>query len=103
MAFETRGGGTYYYRKERQGKQVFSRYIGNGRLADITSSIDADIRDASEEKRLQRRREKEKDWIADSKLLLLERAMMKEIQKELESKGYHKHKGEFRRERKKAN
>lgn len=38
MAWETRNGKRYYYRKQRIGNKVVSRYVGTGILAEIAES-----------------------------------------------------------------
>lgn len=40
MGWETRGNGTYYYRKVRRGGRVTSEYIGGGYLAEALAGID---------------------------------------------------------------
>ena len=45
MGWETRGNGTYYYRKVRRGSRVMSEYIGAGVLAEVYAELDADARD----------------------------------------------------------
>jgi hypothetical protein len=41
MAYESRNGRTYYYKKERQGKKVVSVYCGNGERAELWADITA--------------------------------------------------------------
>ena len=40
MGWETRGNGTYYYRKVRRGGRVCSEYVGRGLVADMLADID---------------------------------------------------------------
>ncbi|MBX7253223.1 MAG: hypothetical protein K1X50_14675 [Candidatus Promineofilum sp.] len=47
MGWETRGNGTYYYRKARDGGRVVSEYIGAGMLAEAYAELDAEARAAA--------------------------------------------------------
>jgi hypothetical protein len=40
MALEERNGNYYYYKKEREGNRVFSKYYGKGELADLIAQMD---------------------------------------------------------------
>jgi len=40
MAWETRGGHSYYYRKKRMGNKVLSEYVGKGLVAQEIASKD---------------------------------------------------------------
>ena len=40
MAWETRGNGSYYYRKVRRGGQVVSQYVGGGYVAEALAGLD---------------------------------------------------------------
>lgn len=40
MAIEERNGNYYYYKKEREGKRVISKYYGRGELADLLAQMD---------------------------------------------------------------
>jgi hypothetical protein len=40
MGFENRSGRQYYYRKERIGNRVVSRYIGTGEFAELLAESD---------------------------------------------------------------
>jgi len=40
MGWEKRNGNYYYYRKEREGNRVSSKYMGRGELADLISQLD---------------------------------------------------------------
>ncbi len=40
MALEERGGNYYYYRKERDGNRVISKYYGKGELASLIAQMD---------------------------------------------------------------
>lgn len=40
MALEKRNGNYYYYKKEREGKRVVSKYYGKGELASLVAQMD---------------------------------------------------------------
>jgi len=40
MGWETRGNGSYYYRKVRDGGRVRSEYVGAGMLAEALAGLD---------------------------------------------------------------
>lgn len=44
MGWETRGNNNFYYRKERIGAKVVSRYVGGDYLARLISSLDERVR-----------------------------------------------------------
>lgn len=69
MALEERNGRYYYYKKERTGNRVFSRYYGTGELAFLIAQMDEIER---EEKRIK----------ADENLIF--RQKLEEIDKEID-------------------
>ncbi len=40
MALEERNGNYYYYRKEREGNRIVSKYYGKGELASLVAQMD---------------------------------------------------------------
>lgn len=64
MAWESRKGNTYYYRKERWGPRVHSVYVGNGPDAHLHAEADAD-----------ERHKREKAWAAELELRRTERRL----------------------------
>ena len=48
MAWETRGNGTYYYRKVRRDGVVRSEYVGAGLVAEALAGLDGIGRDSAE-------------------------------------------------------
>ena len=99
MAWETRGGNRYYYRKRKVNGKVVSEYVGKGPVAQEIASMDLAER---------RERNRELDAIKKerSELELLERQAMQSIsatKRMVESflilVGCHKHKGQWRRMR----
>ena len=97
MAWETRGGGTYYYQKHRIGRRVVSEYVGRGSLSQLVAEVDALDRAERQERRAQlranRQREKELDDIVNQACAACSEA----IAAVLEAAGFHKHKGQWRK------
>ncbi len=68
MAWETRGGQRYYYRKVRNGARVVSVYMGGGISADMAAAQDEETRESARAKRQaeqQERRPTDADRAAD--------------------------------------
>ncbi len=77
MALERRGNGYYYYKKEREGNRVVSRYVGGGSTANLFSTMSE--LDAAE--REQKRYEK---WLMREKAEMFE-AELGEIEETFEN------------------
>lgn len=60
MGLERRGNGYYYYKKEREGGKVVSRYVGSGETAELISMLDGLEADAREHRRYEKKWEREK-------------------------------------------
>ena len=90
MGLERRGNGYYYYKKEREGKQVFSRYVGTGSgiadLYSILSDLDAEQREFD---RFERRWEREKAERFEAELSEIEETFNNLITAFLLINGYH--------------
>ena len=99
MAWETRAGRRYYYRKRRDGGRVVSEYIGSGPGAEAMATLD-------DYARILERQEREA-WKAEV-------AHQREIDRALDdagtllrllthatlvANGYHSHKGQWRKKR----
>jgi hypothetical protein len=103
MGWERRGGRSYYYRKERVGGRVVSRYIGAGSLGELWAALDEndrDLREYDREKRQDERRPLDDlDAAAETAfgqaMAIGEAAMI--------AAGYHRHKGTWRKRREQAN
>jgi hypothetical protein len=99
VAWEERGGRRYYYRSVRDGGRVRKEYVGAGYFAELSARSDEIVRARRESKRCEDRDELERledlvapAWEVREAAAVLARAS-------LVAAGYHRHKGEYRRER----
>src|SRR5689334_1315562 len=99
MAWEKRGNRTYYYQKRREGSRVISEYVGTGRDAVLISRMEEILRDRAETERQVERIKREKLEAFDSELGQLCTLIQMLMNATLEAKGFHKHKGQWRRKR----
>jgi hypothetical protein len=103
MGWETRGGHSYYYRKERQGRRVISTYCGRGEVATLFVALD----ELDQERRQQEqavnqaaRAEFAEFAATPPELTMLLAEARAEVARALEAAGYHQHKrGEWRKRR----
>ena len=101
MALEERNGNYYYYKKEREGNRVISKYYGKGELASIIAQMDEIERDGKAEKAEEQRKSREKDEKIDRELLLLESEIKKLTENVLLNLDFYKTKSrEWRMKRK---
>ena len=101
MGWETRkrGADSYYYRSVREGDRVRKEYCGGGTLGRLAAQLDE----------IERRQKKEEasHWKVEKEHLVKNTAFLKELEEAAEivvrahliATGYHRHKGEWRRER----
>jgi hypothetical protein len=101
MAWETRGNGQYYYRKKRIGNKVYSEYVGAGLLAEASAIIDQRERDNRAAARAAELEEQKADLAIDRELNRLGNIIRTINAAALVAGGYHTHKGQWRRQRKK--
>ena len=99
MALEQRNGQLYYYRSERVGDKVQRVYIGAGEVARIASESDAISRILRKAERQQERAELERLGALAAPVGELCEVTEILARAHLLAGGYHKHKGEWRRER----
>jgi hypothetical protein len=97
MAWEKRGNNRYYYRKQRIGNSVVSKYIGAGPVAELAVLADEERRQQREYERQQWQTEK----VADQKLVKQVDDAIGLVRRVTTcvcvSGGYHQHKRQWRR------
>lgn len=74
MGLERRGNGFYYYKKEREGSRVVSRYAGGGDSAELFSMLNELEADRKESERYQKQFEREQAEKFEAELGEIERA-----------------------------
>lgn len=99
MAWEKRRGKEYYYRKIRIGDRVVSEYVGTGPVAEAAAAIDERERLAREEAREQWRRERERQRAIDEAVDRACRLTRTLVDAVLLLRGYHTHRGQWRKKR----
>jgi hypothetical protein len=103
MAWEERNGTRYYYQSERdETGKVRKRYVGSGEVAELIAHADA-----TRQRVRQKRREKDREELEHMQSLIdasleLDEAADALVRAQLVDAGFHKRKGEWRRERKKT-
>ena len=102
MAWEKRGGNLYYYRSVRRGDKVSRVYMGSGELAKIVHERDLINRAIEEGRRQEERRERERLEALTAPVAELEEIAEILARAHLIAAGCHRHKGEWRRERRSA-
>lgn len=100
MAWETRGNGRYFYRKERIGNKVKSVYIGSGELAEL-------IAQCEKGRRIERHIDKHRRQVQifDAEKLDEQIDEISELNRSLVEalfllNGFHQHKRQWRKKRK---
>jgi hypothetical protein len=100
MASEKRGGNLYYYRSVRDSEGRPKKvYVGAGELARTTSEQDTIRRTAHEGERERQRAEVKRLEALAAPLVELDEVAEVLARASLVASGYHRHKGEWRRER----
>ena len=105
MAWESRGGaqGRYYTRSKRVGDRVVREYVGTGNVAELIALQDEQRRELRKMKKLAEEsafREK----VASLEQITndvknLHKALHTELESHLNEKGYHYHRGSWRKRR----
>jgi hypothetical protein len=99
MAWETRGGKLYYYRNVRDGERVRKEYVGSGEMAELLARGDELIRRKRAEERDREQAEVEGLEALAAPVEELNEAANVLVRAYLVARGFHRHKGEWRRER----
>ena len=99
MGWERRGGRSYYYRKERRGRRVRSKYVGSGVLGQICAANDRDEKQSRITQRAAIRAMREAEEAIDQHLSAEERVVKAITDGMLYAAGYRKHKGQWRKQR----
>jgi crotonobetainyl-CoA:carnitine CoA-transferase CaiB-like acyl-CoA transferase len=102
VAIEKRDGNLYYYRSVRRGDKVHKVYVGAGELGRIAHERDLISRAIEEGREQEERREREKLEALTAPVAELEEVAEVLARAHLIAAGCHRHKGEWRRERRSA-
>ena len=100
MAWEERGGGRYYYRTQWVEGRPVKEYVGGGLRGELAAEADRIERERREAEGARERRELKCLRELAAPLGELSEAAEALVRAELVAGGYHRHKGEWRRERK---
>lgn len=90
MALEKRNGKYYYYKKEREGSRVISKYYGKGELANLVAQMDEIERYQKEIEAEKQKQNKEKIEEIDRDLSEIEQNIKVLIEFYLTEKGFYK-------------
>ncbi len=90
MALEERNGNYYYYKKEREGNRVVSKYYGKGELAFLVAQMDGFERQEKAEKAELQRKNRETQAKIDNELSFLENEIKKLTETALLNLGFYK-------------
>jgi hypothetical protein len=99
MAWEKRGGQSYYYRSVRDGERVRKVYLGSGIFGELAARRDEEKRERQAAERDCEREELGYLEALAAPVLEIEEAAEVLTHAALVASGYHRHKGEWRRER----
>lgn len=99
MAWESRQGRRYYYRKTRAGKRVHSSYVGSGETAELIAKIEEMEREQAEQERQAQRRQAAKEQATDEQIAALIKLADEHIRALMIVTGYHQHKRQWRKQR----
>ena len=97
MGIERRGNHSYYYHKQRRGKQVVSIY-GGGEFVERIAEFQAAQRNARARQRLAERAIRAEEKRIDDALKELEQTTRALVRGVLLAQGYHTHKGQWRKQ-----
>jgi len=89
MAYENRGNNIYYYKKEREGKRVVSKYYGKGEFASLIAQMNELEADSRDHKRYEEQHRRKKAEEFEKELVEIEVAFNDLITAHLLTNGYH--------------
>jgi hypothetical protein len=90
MALEKRARNYYYYKKERDGKRVVSKYYGRGELAFLVAQMDEIEREEKEIKTLEYLRFRQETEAIDREIDFYESKVKEIMMETLLSMGFYK-------------
>ena len=99
MGWETRGNGSYYYRKVRDGGRVRSEYLGAGLVAELLADADDLSRQRRQLEDEARRAEVDAERRTAATLAEVDRMVQTMTAAALIAAGYHTHRRQWRRQR----
>jgi hypothetical protein len=100
MGWKRINGREYYYKSERVGGRVRSTYFGSGELATAVAFLEAEAREGREAERRERRAAREQADAEERAISAWFDGIQAATDAALREAGYHKHKGQWRRNRK---
>jgi vacuolar-type H+-ATPase subunit I/STV1 len=89
MALEKRNGNYYYYKKEREGKRVVSKYYGKGGLSSVIAQLNELDAARKEYERFEEQQRREKAEKFEREIAEIENAFNELITAHLLINGYH--------------
>jgi hypothetical protein len=99
MAWEMRGNNRYYYRKKKVGGKVVSEYVGRGLVAQEIASMDLVGRQERNRELGVIKKERYELGLLDRQVMHSISVMNRLVGVLLIMSGFHKHKGQWRKER----
>lgn len=88
MAIEKRSGNYYYYKKERDGKRVVSKYYGKGEVASLIAQLDEFERQKKDSERYKEKQLRKKAEKFEKEIIEIENAFNQLITAHLLINGY---------------
>ena len=102
MGLGERGNRLYYYEKRRIAGRVFSRYIGGGLLAELAAETSATARQERDQRRWEQNQARYEQKQIDRQLAQAETTLATILRIAMRSAGFHQHKGQWRKKRRRG-
>ena len=99
MGWEKRSGNSYYYRKRRRGGRVVSGYVGKGETASNAILADAADRDAAAKLKEDTKKNLQEDKLLQEEICKFSAFANGVVGAALLLRGFHSHRGEWRKRR----